>query len=76
MVSISVLTLSSEDIKEHLKCDEKRVHQIMGMAARGKFADSLIDSFWQVIDDLNITLESEDESIKKVYEKIGKELEA
>ncbi len=75
MAFISVLTLSSEDIKNHLDCDEKRVHQIMGMAVRGKFTDSMMNSFWDVIDAFDGILETEDEPTVQAYEKMGRELE-
>ena len=76
MISIPVLTLDSEDIKERLNCDERRIHQIMGMARAGKFTDMIMESFWQTIDACNDILESEDESGKTCYENLGKELES
>ena len=75
MASISVLTLDSDDIKGHLECNERRVHQIMGMAKEGKFADIIMDSFWETIDACNNILDCEKEFIKTFYEKLGRELE-
>ena len=52
------------------------VHQIMGMAKQGKFAEIIMDSFWETIDVCNmISLTCEDESGKTFYEKLGRELE-
>jgi hypothetical protein len=75
MTSISVLTLDSDDIKGHLECNERRAHQIMGMAREGKFAEIIMDSFWETIDVCNDILDCEDESGKTFYEKLGRELE-
>ncbi len=75
MSSIAVLTLDSEDIREHLNCDEKRVHQIMGMAVRGEFTDAIMDSFWDTIDAFDGILKTEDRTTLQVYEQLGKKLE-
>ena len=47
----------------------------MGMAKKGKFADIIMDSFWETIDVCNDILDCEDESGKTFYEKLGRELE-
>lgn len=73
--SISVLTLDSDDVREYLNCDERRARQIMGMAVRGKFTESIMDSFWNVIDTCDVILEHEDKTTQNAYEKIGKEME-
>ena len=73
--SISVLTLDGDDIQGHLKCDEKRMYQILGMARAGKFSDMIMDSFWMTIDVCDDLLRCEDDSVKACYENLGRELE-
>ncbi len=75
MTSISVLTLDSDDIKNRLNCTEKRVHQIMGMAYEGKFTDLIIDDFWRTIDACDVTLDTMDEAVTSIFEKLGRNLE-
>ena len=76
MTSISVVTLSSEDITAHLKCDEKRMHQIIGMAKNGKFTDAMMEQFWTVIDVFDTILDNESQSYQDAYEQLGRDMAA